>query len=392
MLKVLDLINSNLENDRWKEILSAKPYCIKIKEGSDPSNPHCILNYDQIESSFMEEIVRECRGLIIRQYYTDDDGKFIYRPVCVPFFKFGNYGEGYCPEINWRTAKVYEKLDGSLIKLWYDAGKWHVSTNGTINAYQAQVNQTDLTFGQLFDKALRETLEHTFGDVLLDEHVKVWWDNLNKDCTYMFELCCPENRIVVPHTKYRLYHIGTRNNQTLQELDETLGGTLRPMQFILYDIDACLEAAKKLPHSKEGYVICDGNFNRVKVKGPAYLSVFYMKNNGVLTTERIIDILRSNEVSEFLTCFPEYTEQFQKISMEIEGTKQWLEVELEKIQKMDFPTQKDFALYIVPNMGRYKSYFFAWKKTGILPEQWLDDMSSHKLAELLENCTNWNED
>ena len=34
-----------------------------------------------------------------------------------------------------------KKIDGSLIKLWYDNNDWHISTNGTINAYEAEVNK-----------------------------------------------------------------------------------------------------------------------------------------------------------------------------------------------------------------------------------------------------------
>ena len=54
--------------------------------------------------------------------------------VCWPFRKFGNHNEGYADTIDWSTARVQEKVDGSIVKLWYDEanGKWQFSTNGCI--------------------------------------------------------------------------------------------------------------------------------------------------------------------------------------------------------------------------------------------------------------------
>ena len=51
----------------------------------------------------------QCRGLILR--------KDTNQPVCVPFYKFFNLGEEQAHAIDWGTASVYEKVDGSLIKV-----------------------------------------------------------------------------------------------------------------------------------------------------------------------------------------------------------------------------------------------------------------------------------
>ena len=44
----------------------------------------------------------------------------VYSCVCMPFYKFGNYGKSYVTPLNWNNSYVTEKLDGSLIKLWFD--------------------------------------------------------------------------------------------------------------------------------------------------------------------------------------------------------------------------------------------------------------------------------
>ena len=47
--------------------------------------------------------------------------------VAMPFKKFFNYGEKDADRIDWGSAKVYEKLDGSLLTLYFHSGEWHVA-------------------------------------------------------------------------------------------------------------------------------------------------------------------------------------------------------------------------------------------------------------------------
>ena len=36
----------------------------------------------------------------------------------------------HCDEVDWSTAKVYEKFDGDLCVLFHHKGSWLVSSNG----------------------------------------------------------------------------------------------------------------------------------------------------------------------------------------------------------------------------------------------------------------------
>ena len=94
---IIDFIKSNPD---WITLLVEKPYALAIKEKDN----FVLFMYNQMESDFNNPLVRECRGLII-------DTETL-TPVCVPFYKFGNYGEGYVPKIDWNTAKVQEKVEG----------------------------------------------------------------------------------------------------------------------------------------------------------------------------------------------------------------------------------------------------------------------------------------
>jgi len=58
-------------------------------------------------------IYKLCRGIILD---AEDD----WRVVSLPYVKFFNYGESYADKtLDWTTAKVYEKLDGSMVTLYW---------------------------------------------------------------------------------------------------------------------------------------------------------------------------------------------------------------------------------------------------------------------------------
>lgn len=81
------------------------------------------LNYSQIASPMAEPIVRECRGIVL----DEAEG---WAPVARGFDKFFNYGEPLAPEIDWPTARVQEKVDGTLCMAYFYDDRWHVATTG----------------------------------------------------------------------------------------------------------------------------------------------------------------------------------------------------------------------------------------------------------------------
>lgn len=94
------------QHSDWEKILSEKPYALTISRDKLFGRNLLMLKYSQIDSDFNLRIVRECRGLIL-----DEDTLEV---VCHPFDKFGNAGESYCPEIDWKSCYVTEKIDGCV--------------------------------------------------------------------------------------------------------------------------------------------------------------------------------------------------------------------------------------------------------------------------------------
>lgn len=288
------------EHEDYLELLTAEPYYIKIKE----DGPYVIFNYDQIRSDFNNPIVQEARGIIFRK------GSWDY-PVCWAFNKFFNAQEHNAAELDWSTAFVSEKIDGSLIKVWWDSD-WHISTNGTIDAFNAKLDDVKVhDFEELFLEALGKYYNN-FGE---------FTGRLDTDYTYMFELVGPYNRVVIPYEEPAIYFIGARDKTTGEEFycSKVVAGALGigrfklPRQFKLDSLENCIEAAEALGWDEEGFVACDAQFNRVKIKSPAYVMAHFARNNNVINRKHLINVILTNETEEFLCYAADYKEELEKV-------------------------------------------------------------------------------
>lgn len=288
----IELRDFVLSHDNWEELLTAEPYYLKISR----DDGYILFKYNQVLSDFSIPLVREARGIIFRE--SD------WECVCHPFNKFGNYGESYCPNIDWGTASVQEKVDGSLIKIWFDNG-WHVSTNGTIDAYKAELGDTKYpTFGSL----LEDAMPMSWG---------AWECTADPNYTYMFELVSPYNRVVIPYKEIKLYFLGMREMKYGTELNPEKSDMIYafeiPKRYNLRSLEDVQNAALNLSWDEEGYVVCDANFNRVKIKSPSYVMAHYARNNNTINIERLVQIVLDGEQEEFLIYASDYTDELHEV-------------------------------------------------------------------------------
>lgn len=359
-MKELKLMEFIKNNKNWEELLQEEPYYLKIQREND----YIIFNYNQIMSDFANPIVKESRGIIF------EDKTF--RIVCFPFVKFFNVDEPNAAQIDWESARVQEKIDGSLIKLWYDNDCWNVSTNGCINAFECELpnNLIYKNFGELF-----------FG-ALLDKEILF---SGNHDYTYMFELVSPYNKVVVDYPEPKVYHIGTRNNITGEELDIDIG-IEKPKQYNLKTEQEVKKAAKNLPYNEEGYVVVDKYWHRVKIKSPSYVNAHRLVNNHVVNREKILELIMANEQSEFLSYFPEYRDEFNKIESHLLIWKNYLKIIEHFVKEVkDKLNKKEFAL-TVQDIFSYDNAFAYQIYDGVInnSEEYINKLTSKKIIERIE--------
>lgn len=263
----------NEHPDDWYETLH-KDYGIRIKKEDNLA----IFCYN-IECDFKNPIVQESRGIII-----DHEKNEV---VCWPFRKFGNYTESYADPIDWNDAVVLEKVDGSIIKLWFNekTQKWQFSTNGMINADNATADSfSTITYGNIIRQAVN------YNDIPFSK--------LDKTNTYIFELVSPQTRVVVKYDETALYHLGTRSNVTGIETNVDIG-IKKPKSYKINSLEGCITAAIELNKgcesddeiANEGFVVVDKNWNRVKVKSPDYIMMHRLKHNDGISKKDAISTL-----------------------------------------------------------------------------------------------------
>ena len=312
MLKIQEFI---LAHDNWRELLANAPYNLKISE----DDGYVLFKYSQIASDFHEEICKEARGLIL-------DAQDNFRVVRYAFKKFFNLGEGFAAQLDWDTAVATEKIDGSIMSVWFARGKWHLSTNGTIDAFKAELNGVGpyKNFGELFESVL--PLSWFANNI----------SNYFAHMCYTFELVSPYNKVVIDYPETKIYLLSIRNMNTLVEypLDEVAEFAKRfnltmPQFYYMNDEAGFRRLVEQMPEGHEGIVVRDENCERVKIKTLLYFQMHKAKNNGVITLERIVDLIRANDHYEFLSYFPEYQPIFDDVKRQIDHS----EVVLEKVRQ-----------------------------------------------------------
>jgi hypothetical protein len=285
-----------------------------------------LLKYNQIASPMHESIVQECRGIVLDEA---DDWTVVSRA----FNKFFNHGEGHAAEIDWATARVQEKLDGSLCVLYPYAGAWYVATTGTPDG-SGDVNGHGLRFSDYF----RNTLENQGGAPSVQSNAS--------DYCFFFELTGPINRIVVVHSEPSLTLLGARRRDTWAEVHPSAVAHFFPgvpvvREFGLQSVDEIAASfAEMSPLSQEGYVVVDAAFRRIKVKHPGYVALHHAKDG--LSQRAFVEIARSGETPEVIAAFPELAPQLEETKSRFGALVSEVANDFERIRHIE--TQKDFAI------------------------------------------------
>lgn len=214
------------------------------------------LTYSQTKTP-KNEITNDCRGIIFDMNTWD--------VVAHPFTRFNDFEMNVKTNFNFKDFVSFEKLDGSMMSVYYYNNKWRVASKSTPDAS-----------GSIF-------LKENGTDIKISYQEYFWkiWKNkkydipLNQKYTYVFEFKFPsETSFLVKTDKVSITLIGIRNIETGIELPIESYSNLVNWDIVKpekIDFPTLLEIAFNLnPIESEGFVIRDSNFNRLKVKSPLY--------------------------------------------------------------------------------------------------------------------------
>lgn len=287
-------------------------------------------------------------------------------------------------QIDWSKAVAYEKVDGSLIKIYRHKGRWNISTKGTAYA-ESDCMGYGITFNELVLKAFECETDAGF-QLLMDRSL------LHYHNTYIFELTSVENRVVKHYEGYKIHFLAARNNEdgeyeTNLEKDWLFSDGCplssliqQPKEYRFNSTEECIEAAKHLKNLDEGFVVYMDSVPVAKVKSPVYVATHHIRGEG-LNPKRVMQLVLSGEQHEYLSYFPDdevviipYVEAFLRLTNDIYD-------KYEEIRNIT--DQKEFAK--AAQQVPFKSALFSARQKGICAiHAFNDQRESYKMDILKE--------
>lgn len=358
----------------WKKKLKDKPYCITIKSPKYNKDWY-MFSYSQFDSDFYNDVVKCCRGTVL-----EVKGKLFkrIRPICLPFKKFGNYGEGYCDPIDVESATIREKIDGILVKCSVIDGKTYWFTNngfdwtmkfGTDFSFDDGEEATKLAenFGDLLEYALyrkmnipRLKVVGKYRDITkslnrIYNMENSWLSKIPNNYTLCFELVSPRNRIICKYPETKVVFLFARDNTTGQEFtpEEMVAHYNIPYETPkVYDCKTLKDTQEMLKSFKgleqEGVVVCDKYFHRVKMKCDSYLQLKYAVDND--KPKVIFKAVVEKSTDDLLVALPTLKESVDKMTDDIKNFKESYKKFYEFLQLKGVEDKKTFALYVNANI------------------------------------------
>lgn len=401
---LLDFIRSHLD---WQDILAMPPYDLRIKQcpfADEKGNllyPELyMLSYNQLSSDFHNPIVRACRGCIISVENPKQPSM-----VCTPFYKFGNYGESYCDDIDWESANVLEKVDGCLIKyfvykdtpFWVTNNGWNIDVEfANTMPVPTSTSATPKTYQDLITIALQQK----FGK---EVDIYTIFKDLPEGYTYMFELISPYNRVICDYSNTDLIFLGMRNintyeeNSPYKEISNILQAFKTPIQYDMKGLtpQQIKEVVDQIEDNQhEGVVVCDKAFHRIKIKSKHYMFLKYLKGEVGFTPNRLLSFYKEGQCDDLLVGFPELEtnlnvvintyNQVVKILTELQqiGADKYTLL-LTMVDKRE--AKKQYAAWVLNEYENYSKYLFDITKEkpfGI--EKLISNLNWEDLVNILE--------
>jgi hypothetical protein len=340
----IDILSRNLHDDSFLE---------KCGIVASRKESFVFLNYDI--TSKPNKTNKFARGTV---FHTDGT------LAVLPFVRFFNIGEPYSDKIDWDNCYVLDKLDGTMISVWFDnkAGKWRLSTKRMVDY---------LPVPSFFDINKTINLADCFKNFFPSfENI------LDKKYWHVFEIVIPENRIVTYYKEkdYGLYLLAMRNATTFDELGFTrvedvarmikLPNVRTPKKHPISKYKHILDMFLMFRPDEEGVVVIDINSNRLKIKQKSYVKLHHIKSN-ISSAKNIIDLILDGEQEEVLSYFPEMREMFDTYSRRINMLKEKIATVFGSCNHIK--DQKSFASH-VKNIS-ISSFLFNLRKGESLKRQ-----------------------
>ena len=139
----------------------------------------------------------------------------------------------------------------------------------------------------------------------------------------MFELVGPKTRVIVHYPKTKLWFLGARDNLTMKEYDRVVFKKENNIPFDIpptFDINNVEDLEKELSTwegDREGVVICDKDFRRIKVKTDAYKQLKFIKGEDNFSEKAILDSILEGTDDDAVAAFPVLKDKINEIKNKV---------------------------------------------------------------------------
>lgn len=333
------------------------------------------LNYDQLEARDSDPISQECRGLILTLPQGGDvarvsDSTAVVGPTEVlarPMNRFFNYGQEAAASVDFDNPNTafYEKLDGTLCLLYWDKElmEWCIGTRSVPDADLSMDGFGNQTFSDLFWKAFSASGGKLSG-----------LDYARGAYTFSFELCTPDNQIVVKYNDYKAYLLAVRNNfsgveDKPENWTELVGTPIAPC-YKLGSVEQMLNfVSNRAPSEFEGIVVCDPNFKRVKVKNAGYLALNKIKDSVAKSPRAALEIILLEKEDDIFPLVSTATAAWiRETKLRLQSLLRDLDEEYSKAYSAD---RKTFALAIQAGSGHMSVQMTRWQGRCKSAHDWI---------------------
>ena len=306
------------------------------------------LTYSQLNTP-KNEVTNDCRGIIIN--------KDTLEIVCYPFTRFSDYNPKVDVGFNKHNFKCYEKIDGSLMSVYFYKDKWRVSSKSTCDAHGVIPN-LNITYSEYFWSVFNKLNYNLPTD---------------KKCSYIFEFKFPsEIQFITKSETETITLIGIRNNISFEEytIESEYNNGWNIPQFEKISFEEVLNKVNKLnPVVSEGFVVCDDNFKRLKIKTPAYDLIGLLKPlkedetlNSKVREDNLVRLIQISQVSDYKD-FIQYYSHCKDVYKQVCGAKKQLVNELnDTLSKIENSTPKEIGE--IGKKSKFAKHLWQLQKNG----------------------------
>ena len=308
-----------------KEVLTSAPYYLAVKEAGELYNVIFTDKSPKINDENSPTWMRNCVGAIFEKgtdklvaYPFDRTVELVVDPRDLTGDADNN------TKVALKTLQqevidsvhIYGYVEGVKLTLFNYNNEWRLCTSRCIDANKAFWS-SDQSFLEQFVETCTTKCPHILSQMEGSEtgSEKESACRLDKETSYTFLLCSPDNKFVTDVSEQNLFHIASYSTAKLQAVDADIG-VKKPSRVSFDSFQELIESMADFNYFNAGYIVTGKQ--RYKVLFSEYASVKDLRGTTPCSTQTYLDSRRHKEkLKALLQYYPEYRRVAAKVERDL---------------------------------------------------------------------------